>query len=87
MNKKEETIAKMRAGHKLFQYKSFAMAGNSLSSKIIRGKDVIRYRFDDNTQVHHSTGNSLVKSKTVVPGEKTKTLGGWCTEMKLAEAQ
>lgn len=82
--KEKDIIEKLKSGVKLFQYKRFATAGNSLSSKIIQGKDIITYKFEDNTTIHHLTGKSLLKKKIVTPGDRTKTLGGWCTELKLA---
>lgn len=82
--KKLDVIEKLKTGCKLFRMKTFVPAGNfSLNRKVVQGKDRVFYFFEDNTQVHHMIGKSLVKDKIIEPGESERTIGGTKTEMKL----
>lgn len=80
MSKSQEIIDKLVAGEKLFEYKSFKMSGNSLTSKILPGH-TFRYKFEDGTKVHFATINALRKKGLLKKGNWSKTLGGGCTEL------
>lgn len=84
--KREEAIEKIKNGSKLIQYSSFVKAGQSFSSPIKRGPNTIRYSLDG-IQIHHKTGESIVKSGLVVKDSSThaRTLGGTSVEFKLKE--
>jgi hypothetical protein len=79
----DEVIAKMKSGCRLYQYTSFKMSSGSLATSRVLHGNTITYKFEDNTHVHHGTGNSMLKNKIAHKGDASRTLGGSKTEIVL----
>lgn len=74
----------LKDGVQLFEFKSFVNPNASLNSKIVRGKEYKSYKLSNGEKVHYKVIESMLKNKTIMRGDQTKTLGGYRIELKLA---